>query len=75
MPVPSSAVSNPATATAELAAMNARPVFPAEARSLLRQVGLEVDEEPLLYVLDGDGGDRWAVPSRNFHLRYVNYQE
>lgn len=73
--VPWPTVSSPATATAHLAAVNARPVFPAEARSLIRQVGFEVEEEPLLYVFDGDDGDRWAVPARNYRLRYVNHEE
>jgi hypothetical protein len=58
-----------------LAAMNSRPVLPAEARSLLRQAGVEVDEEPVLYVLDDGSGERWAVPTRNLHLRFVNHQD
>jgi hypothetical protein len=59
---------------ARLAAMNSRPVLPAEARSLLRQAGVEVDEEPQLYLID-DGSERWAIPTRNLHLRYVNHQD
>jgi hypothetical protein len=59
---------------ARLAAMNSRPVFPAEARSLLRQVGVEVDEEPRLYLIN-DGSENWAIPTTNLHLRYVNHQD
>jgi hypothetical protein len=59
---------------ARLAAMNSNPLLPAEARSLLRQVGVEVDEEPKLYLID-DGSERWAIPTRNLHLRYVNHQD
>ena len=60
---------------ARLAAMNSSPVLPAEARLLLRQVGVEVDEEPQLYHIDDGSGERWAVPTRNLHLRYVDHQD
>lgn len=60
---------------AQWAAMNSRPVFPEEARALLRQVGVEVEEEPRLHILDDGSGQRWAVPERNFQLRCVNDQD
>ena len=59
---------------ARLAAMNSSPVLPAEARSLLRQAGVEVDEEPRLYLIN-DGSESWAIPTTNLHLRYVNHQD
>jgi len=59
---------------ARFASIDTRPVFPGEARSLLRQEGLEVKEEPVLYILDDSDGRRWAVPSRDFQLRYVDHQ-
>jgi hypothetical protein len=72
--VPSPAIPSTEAMAARLAAANSRPVFPAEARSLLRQAGVEVDEEPTLYVIN-DGSESWAIPSRNLHLRYVNHQD
>jgi hypothetical protein len=72
--VPSSAMPGTEAMAARLAAMNSRPVFPAEARSLLRQVGVEVDEEPTLYLIN-DGSKNWTIPTRNLHLRYVNHQD
>jgi hypothetical protein len=72
--VPSPETSGTEAMVARLAAMNSRPVFPAEARSLLRRAGVEVDEEPTLYLIN-DGSENWAIPTRNLHLRYVNHQD
>jgi|GEM_PF-4188679 len=65
---------NPEAASTELAALNSSPVFPDEARSVLRQVGVEVEEEPVLYLFDYNG-ESLMVPTRNFHLKYVNHLE
>jgi hypothetical protein len=72
--VPSPAMPGTEAMVTRLAAMNSRPVFPAEAHSLLRQAGVEVEEEPTLYLID-NGSENWAIPTRNLHLRYVNHQD
>ena len=59
---------------ASLAAANSRPIFPAQARLLPRQAGVEVDKEPTLYLIN-DGSESLAIPTRNLHLRYVNHQD
>jgi hypothetical protein len=70
----SPAMPSTAAMATRLAAMKSRPVFPAEARSLLLQAGVEVDEEPTLYLIN-DGSENWAIPTRSLHLRYVNHQD
>lgn len=66
---------SPEAIAERLAEVHSRPVFPGEARSILREVGVAVEEEPILYILDDGSGERFAIPSRNFHLRYVNHQD
>jgi hypothetical protein len=59
---------------ARLAEMHTKSAFPIEARSLLREVGFEVEEKSTLYISSGANGQPVAIPTRDILLRYVNQQ-
>lgn len=49
----------------------AQPLLPDAARQVLRDAGLEVREEPVVYLVDGRNGERWAVPEKQLQIRLV----
>lgn len=60
----------PATATPRPGSSPAG-LLPATVHEILRDAGIEVREEPVLRVVDGDDGERWAVPETRVHVRFV----
>lgn len=60
---------DPAVA-AHLAAL-ANPLLPDAARQVLREAGIEVREEPVVFLVDGRDGAQWAVPEKHLHVRLV----
>jgi hypothetical protein len=46
-----------------------RPILPEAAANVLREAGIEVHQEPVVYVVDGNDGQRWAVPETQLELR------
>lgn len=49
----------------------AQPLLPAAARQVLRDAGVEVREEPVVYLVHGRDGERWAVPEKHLLVRLV----
>jgi hypothetical protein len=56
-------------ALAEQLATLTRPLLPEAAAEVLRQAGIDVHEEPVVYIVDGSDGERWAVPETQLELR------
>lgn len=56
-------------AIAEQLATFTRPLLPEAAAAVLREAGIDVREEPVVYVVDGSNGERWAVPETQLELR------
>lgn len=56
-------------AIAEQLATFTRPLLPEAAAAVLREAGIDVREEPVVYVVDGSNGERWAVPETLLELR------
>ena len=70
------------------AAAEATPPLPAEAQQVvfdsfqpwfkqseveaLRRQGYELEEEPKLYILEDEQGNKLAIPQRDFRIRYVS---
>ena len=54
---------------AEQLATLVQPLLPEAAAQVLREAGIEVHEEPVLYVVDGSNGERWAMPETQLQLR------
>lgn len=50
-------------------AMSAGRLLPGAARRVLRDAGIEVREEPVVYLVDGENGERWAVPETHVSIR------
>lgn len=50
-----------------------QPLFNSEARELMRQSGLDVEEEISLYYIEGGSGRPYAIPDRK--IRFVQFQE
>ena len=46
-----------------------RPILPEAAANVLREAGIDVHEEPVVYVVDGNDGQRWAMPETQLELR------
>ena len=49
----------------------AQPLLPDAARQVLRDAGVEVREEPVVYLVHGRNGERWAVPEKHLQVRLV----
>jgi len=58
-------------ATASQLAALAADLIPQAAQEVLREAGVEVREQPVVYVVDGSDGERWALPERRIHVRLV----
>jgi hypothetical protein len=56
-------------AVAEQLATLVQPLLPEAAAQVLREAGIDVHEEPVLYVVDGSNGERWAMPETQLQLR------
>jgi hypothetical protein len=54
----------------ELAAL-ATELIPQAAQKVLREAGVEVREQPVVYVVDGSDGGRCAFPERRIHVHLV----
>ena len=50
-----------------------RPVFGAKTRETIRQQGYDVEEEPVLYVIEDDSGGHYIIPQR--HVTFVSYDK
>ena len=44
-------------------------LLPPAARQVLEEAGIEVHEEPVVYLVDGRDGERWAIPETQLELR------
>lgn len=49
--------------------VSAGRLLPDAARRILRDAGIEVREEPVVYLVDGEHGERWAVPETHVSIR------
>lgn len=49
----------------------AQPLLPDAARRVLRDAGVEIREEPVVYLVHGRDGERWAVPEKHLQVRVV----
>lgn len=56
---------------AESLAPFARPLLPEAAAQVLREAGIDVREEPVVFLVDDRNGERWAVPETQLQLRLV----
>lgn len=56
-------------ALAEQLATLTRPLLPEAAAAVLREAGIDVREEPVVYVVDSGNGERWAMPETKLELR------
>lgn len=61
----------PAVAAEQLAGFTS-PLLPEAARAVLRDAGIDVREEPVVYLVAGRDGERWAVPERQLHVRLID---
>ena len=68
-------VEQDATATSEYKeiAQMMQPMINAEARALMRQSGIDVEEHISLYYVQGESGQPYAIPDRQ--IRFVQYKE
>lgn len=56
----------------QLANQYLQPYFQPIEREILRRHGYEIEEHPVLYVVEDDEGNKLAIPQRNFDVRYVS---
>lgn len=54
---------------AEQLATLTQPLLPEAAAQVLRDAGIDVHEEPVVYVVDGSNGEQWAMPETQLQLR------
>ena len=56
-------------AVAEQLATLTQPLLPEAAAQVLRDAGIDVHEEPVVYVVNDSNGERWAMPETQLQLR------